>query len=81
LRLPADALRQAGITPGMDAHVLVNNATGEVTVCSQPTGGSRAYRVDRYNNIRLSVGGMVATLTRQYAICVTAPGTVLAQPQ
>lgn len=79
LRVPAQALRDAGILPGAQVAVWIDTNTGEVTLDANGTG--RTYRVDCYNNIRLSVGRFVAAMTQNYAVSVSAPGVVVAQPQ
>jgi hypothetical protein len=78
LRLPAKALRDAGLAPGATAWVRWDAPRGVVVVGSDPTSGDRLYRIDRYGNLRLALGRGV----RATAFALTAqPGRLTAQGQ
>ena len=75
LRLPAKALREAGLAPGDSAWVSVDHQAQTVTITRSAKSGDRLYRVDCYGNLRLALGRDLAT---KFAIA-TQQGTVTAQ--
>jgi hypothetical protein len=81
LRLPARVLRDAGILPGDTMYAAVETTTAVVTLSRTPDpNGARAYRVDRYNNVRLALGMTIAAITLRFKLEVAGPGQVQAKP-
>ena len=77
LRIPARALRDAGALPGDTVYVSVDAGGNVALTLQSQTNFSRAYRVDRYNNVRLTVGTPVAP---SFTVAVTKTGMVQATP-
>jgi hypothetical protein len=81
LRLPARLLRDAGILSGDTVYAAVETTTAVVTLSSAPTpDAARPYRVDRYNNIRLTLGATIAAVTLRFKLEIHGPGQVQAKP-
>ena len=78
LRIPARALRDAGLAPG-DTVYAETDANGTVRLCAHPSAPSavRPYRVDRYNIVRLTL----KLTTAYFKIEATAQGRIEASPQ
>jgi len=79
LRLPAPLLRRTGAKPGDLVYIELDSTDGRLSVTTGlPASSARRYRVDRYGNVRISLGNSVPS--RRFQIALVNTNTLSAQP-